>query len=346
MTQHSGRTSRLGGMRNPFGTRSRADLLAVVPLALVLFAALAAALSPRSGPLALGLVFEPQLFIAVGVVLVPVALLARARVLSAALLVVVVAGGALFGSDWISLPGSGAARHDLTVMTWNVQYGTRTPAENVAQLQGVTADIIALQEVEPDAAAAIDADPTLKARFPYRALTPRVGAWGLAILSRYPIENVDRAFPPAVLELTVDTPHGPVHVINGHPEHADIVTLSGFRLPVGYDGTTRDAAIAQIRTRVDVALSAGSRLLVLGDYNTSASEAEFATLTRGLRDTQAQVGEGPGWTWRPSRLTFLPFAYLRIDVQLTAGAIYPASTSVDCSLPGDHCRLFGDYEID
>jgi hypothetical protein len=30
----------------------------------------------------------------------------------------------------------------------------------------------------------------------------------------------------------------------------------------------------------------------------------------------------------------------------TRGSIYPASTWIDCSLPGDHCRLFGDYEID
>ena len=85
---------------------------------------------------------------------------------------------------------------------------------------------------------------------------------------------------------------------------------------------------------------------MLGDYNTSPREAEYAVLTAGLRDTQVEVGEGPGWTWRSSRLTFLPVGFLRIDMQLTAGSILPASTSIDCSLPGDHCRPSDDYEID
>jgi hypothetical protein len=58
------------------------------------------------------------------------------------------------------------------------------------------------------------------------------------------------------------------------------------------------------------------------------------------------VGQGPGWTWRPDELTFLPFGLIRIDLQLSGGAIRPSSTWVDCSLPGDHCRLFGAYEID
>jgi endonuclease/exonuclease/phosphatase family metal-dependent hydrolase len=101
-----------------------------------------------------------------------------------------------------------------------------------------------------------------------------------------------------------------------------------------------------VRTRIDSALAGGDRLLVLGDFNTAPSEAEYAVLTRGLRDTHTAVGEGPGWTWRPSGIDFLPFGFLRIDLQLTAGAIRPASTSIDCSLPGDHCRLLGDYEID
>jgi hypothetical protein len=42
----------------------------------------------------------------------------------------------------------------------------------------------------------------------------------------------------------------------------------------------------------------------------------------------------------------LNVAFLRIDLQLSAGPMRPASTSLDCSLQGDHCRLFGVYQID
>jgi vancomycin resistance protein VanJ len=266
--------------------------------------------------------------------------------LGVTLLVALVAGGALFGSEWVSLPGSGAVRHDLAVMTWNLQYGTRTPDQTAAELETVDVDLIALQELEPQPSAAVDRDPVIAARYPYRAMVPRELAAGVAILSRYPIEDVSSSQDPACLELLVETPQGPVRVIDAHPKHADISTVTPLQLPIAYDPSDRDAAIAAVRTRIDAAMDDGERLLVLGDYNTASTEPEYAVLTRGLRDTQVQVGEGPGWTWRPSRLTFLPVAFLRIDLQLTAGPIFPTSTSVECSLPGDHCRLFGDYEID
>ena len=330
--------------RTPF--RSRFDILAVLPALLVVFGLVAAVATPSSGPLALALVFEPHLFIVGLVALTPLAVLGRARTLALTLVVTLVCGGFLFGSEWISLPGSGAGRHDISVMTWNVQYGTRTPAEQTAQLDGVTTDLIALQEVEPDAAAAIEADATLTGRYPYRAMRPLTGAFGLAVLSRYPIEVVDSTEQPAVLELVVTTNRGSIRLINAHPRPPDMDTITPLRLPVGYNPARRDASIATIRSHIDAALAAGDRLLVLGDYNTSPREAEYAVLTAGLRDTQVQVGQGPGWTWRPSRLTFLHVGFLRIDMQLTAGAISAASTSIDCSLPGDHCRLLADYEID
>jgi vancomycin resistance protein VanJ len=356
LTTHSGGPSRLDGMDTPpgfghrtsfgLGRRSRWDLLAAVPGALVAFAIVALIVPPRSGPLALALVLEVHLFIVALAILTPIALLTRARVLGVALLVAIIAGGVLFGSEWVSLPGSAAVRHDLSVMTWNLQYGTRTPGQTAAELETVDVDLIALQELEPQPSAAVDRDPVIAAKYPYRALVPRELASGVAILSRYPIEDVSSSQDPACLELVVETPQGPVRVIDAHPKHADISTLTPLRLPIAYDPSDRDAAIATVRTRIDAAMDDGERLLVLGDYNTASSEPEYAVLTRGLRDTQVQVGEGPGWTWRPSRLTFLPVAFLRIDLQLTAGPIFPTSTSVECSLPGDHCRLFGDYEID
>ena len=328
------------------GRGSRWNLLAAIPAALVAFAVLAVALPPRSGPLVLALTLEEHLFIAVLALLAPVALLTRARLLGLALAVVVVAGGGLFGSEWISLPGAGATRRDLSVMSWNLQYGARTPAEAAAQLEGVTVDLIALQELEPDAAAAIEANPVIAARYPHREMEPKTGARGVAILSRYPIVKVDLPDLEAEIQLVLDTPRGQVRVIDAHPMPAAMETITPFRLPIDFNPTERDAAIALVRGSIDAASGAGERILVLGDFNTAPSEPENEVLTEGLRDTHLEVGMGPGWTWRPSRFTFLPVAFLRIDRQLTGGAIYPVSTSVDCSLPGDHCRLFGDYEID
>jgi vancomycin resistance protein VanJ len=348
MVQQVGPATLAGRIARAFrgAIRTHVDLLAIIPATLAAGVVLAAILPPRSGVAAMAMVFEPHLIIVAVVFLAPLAMWRRARTLASALAVVVIVGGCLFSSEWISLPGSGAGRHDLRVMTWNVQFGTRTPADQAAQLENVSADLVALQEVEPDASSAIAADPVLKAHFPYRALAPRPSAWGLVVLSRYPISNVVSTANPSCLDLFVSTPEGKIHVLTAHPAHAEIDTRTFLRLPVGYDPSDRDAAIAGIRARIDSALAAGDRLLVLGDFNTASSEPEYSVLTRGLRDTHLEVGEGPGWTWRPSRIDFLPFGFLRIDLQLTAGSIKPASTSIDCSLPGDHCRLFGDYEVD
>jgi endonuclease/exonuclease/phosphatase family metal-dependent hydrolase len=326
--------------------RSRFDLLAVIPLALVVYALLSIVVPLTFGPLAFVGVVEEQAFLFAILLLAPLALLARARSLAFGLVAAAVVGGLLFGSEWISLPGAGAGRADLTVMTWNLEYQIRTPEETVAQLQGVDADLVAIEEMEPDVAQAIQADPALTTRYPYRLMAPRRGAWGTGLLSRYPLSDTRASYPPACLEMLVATPRGPLRVIVGHPNHAALSTMSPLRVLVGYDSTNRDAEIASIREKIDASLAAGERLLVVGDFNTTPTEPAFRVLTKDLRDTHVEVGEGPGWTWRLGSLTFLPVGFLRIDLQLSAGAIRPTSTWMDCSLPGDHCRLFGTYEID
>ena len=318
--------------------------LTALPFVLAAFALVSEFLPLGVGPLGFVLVFEQQLILALLALLVPVLVATRARKLLLGFVTLALVFGGLFGSEWVSMPGSAAGRSDLTVMTWNLEYGTRTGPEAVAQLRTVTSDVVALEELEPHIATAIENDPTLASRYPYRLMAPRDWAWGVGLMSRYPISETVSIYPPACLEALVATPRGPVRVIVGHPRHASVHGL--FHVPLVYDPAPRDDRIAVIRGLIDTSLAAHERLLVVGDFNTTSSEPEYRLLTSGLRDTQVEVGEGPGWTWRPDELTFLPFGLIRIDLQLSAGAIRPTSTSVDCSMPGDHCRLFGSYEID
>jgi endonuclease/exonuclease/phosphatase (EEP) superfamily protein YafD len=321
-----------------------AVVLSVVAVGLSAFAVGSDVLPLGFGPLGFVVVFEEQLLVAVILLLVPITLASRTRHLLVGLAVSGLVFGGLFGSEWVSLPGSAAGRSDLSVMSWNLEYGTRTPSEAVGQLQDVDTDLIGLVELEPSISAAIEADPTLTARYPYRLMVPRDLAWGVGLMSRYPISDMVAVYPPAYLEALVTTPRGPVRVIVGHPRHASVRAL--FRVPIVYDPRPRDVQIETIRETIDASLASGDRLLVVGDFNTTTSEPEYRVLTKGLRDTHTEVGEGPGWTWRPDELTFLPFGLIRIDLQLSGGAIRPSSTRVDCSLPGDHCQLYGTYEID
>ena len=144
--------------------------------------------------------------------------------------------------------------------------------------------------------------------------------------------------------MLIQTPRGPLRLIDTHPMPAAM--SAGDLFPLSFDPTIRNRQIDVIRGHVEASLAAGETLLMVGDFNTSPTEGEYRVLTKGLRDTQVEIGEGPGWTWRPNRLEFTGVAFLRLDLQLTAGSIRPSSISVDCSHPGDHCQVVGGYEMD
>jgi endonuclease/exonuclease/phosphatase family metal-dependent hydrolase len=122
-----------------------------------------------------------------------------------------------------------------------------------------------------------------------------------------------------------------------HPLPARIATLARF--PVSLDTRGRDARITMIRSLVDQDLSAGRSVVVLGDVNTTEREPAYAELSEGLRDAHLDAGVGPGFTWRPPALAFLPFGLLRIDYAFVSPQFVVESTFTDCTLSSDHCRL-------
>ena len=110
-------------------------------------------------------------------------------------------------------------------------------------------------------------------------------------------------------------------------------------LPVGIDSTERDLAIERLRARIDDIGATGRPYIVAGDFNTAPTEPAYDRLTDGLLDVHREVGQGPGWTWRPSRLEGLGVGLLRIDFILAGAGAIPAAIAVDCGHPGDHCLV-------
>jgi vancomycin resistance protein VanJ len=298
-----------------------------------------AILRPEGGPLGVLQIVAPHMAL-VGLVFVPLALLGRRRGGVVATVALVAVSTIRFGGMWFSAPPAGPAAGALRidVATWNLEVESRPGAATTAFLEATTADIVGLQELQPDAAAAIDADPVLRTRFPYRELHPRDDVVGLGLLSRYPISNATFGLGPAIQEATLDLGSGrTVAVLNVHPLHADIATLGGTRLPIGLDVDQRNADLVAIRARVDTRIAAGRPVLLLGDMNTADSEPAFDRLAAGLRDVHAEVGEGTGWSWRPIRLEFLGLGLLRIDHVIASPAWQPVSIADICPPVGDHC---------
>jgi vancomycin resistance protein VanJ len=295
---------------------------------------------PEHGLLAILQVLAPHLAL-LGLLLIPISLLElrATSVVTAVLLGVVVS--LRFGGDWVSLPvASASGATNLRVISWNLEVASRPGVDSVSLIRGQEADLIALQELQPDTAAAIEADPALVARYPYRVLVPRHDVLGQGLLSRLPILDSIFALDPAVQEALVDLGGGrTLAVVNAHPYHADIEFLGMTNLPVGLDARIRNDDLDRIRGRVDARIAQGLPVVLLGDLNTAASEPALDRFVEGLREVHREVGFGTGWTWRPSRLEFLGIGLVRIDHVVVSPDIAPLSISGTCPPVGDHCMV-------
>ncbi|MES2638465.1 MAG: endonuclease/exonuclease/phosphatase family protein [Myxococcota bacterium] len=319
---------------------------AVYPAALIVLVGWTAVLPARAGPLALAGILLPHLCLA-ALVLVPVVLVWRDRALVIALGVLAVVVGLRFGPEWTSFPDAPAEGDLLRVVTWNLgRRGHAASAPVIDALLAEHADVVALQELKPGIAAALEADPRARAAWPYRHLAPDPHVVGMGLLSSLPLEASASFEDPVGIEARVSlgAVGGMLVVINAHPSPGRLHTLPGG-LPVDYDSAPRDAAITRLRARIDAHIVEGADLLVLGDFNVAPTEPGYRLLTTGLSDAHALAGTGPGWTWRPYSLVGLGLGLLRIDYVLGGPGVHPVGTRVRCEYVGDHCLVAATVEV-
>jgi vancomycin resistance protein VanJ len=298
-------------------------------------------LRPEGGPFAVLQIFAPHLALA-SLIAVPFALFVPTRRSALAIGALVLAVGLRFGGEWISVPPPPppADAIPLSVVTWNLEIESRPGADTAAMLRDRPADIVAVQELQPDAAAAIEADPVLTARYPYRALVARDDVGGMGILSRMPILESTLQLDPIIQQGTIDLGGGRhLAVVNAHPFHAEIESFGRTRLPVGIDPVRRNDDLAAVRGRIDTLIGQGLPVVMLGDLNTAASEPAFDRFTAGLRDVHREVGFGPGWTWRPIRFEILGIGLIAIDHIVVSPDVVPLSIAGECPSVGDHCLI-------
>ena len=206
---------------------------AFYPAAIVILLVSLPVLAPRSGPLALAAVLAMHLALA-AIVLVPLVFLRDARPLRVALIALAVISLSRFGSEWVSIPPVRAtdSTGELAILSWNLELGARAGEAAVDGLRGIDADVVALQELGPDHAAAIEADPELRTRFPYRELAPREGVEGMGLLSAYPIVRSALLTDPMAIEAVLD--------VDGRPLTSSAATRS--RAGSAWPGRCRSAS--------------------------------------------------------------------------------------------------------
>jgi len=314
---------------------------------------------PQVGPPALLAVFEPHL-LALGAVCGALALLltinernaqaSRIRLIAIAVIVVALVR---VGGEWWS-PGDNRARGEpsptetrLAIMSWNLEVESKSPKDVIDGIldirQPLRPQVVALQELTPAVADAIEASEEIDQRFPYRILEPRDGVRGMGILSSIPlVEGAYGAFPMLLTAGLVMPDGSRLDLVNAHPLPPKISTIAG--VPVGLDTRARDLDLRYVRAAADRAEDE-ERVLLVGDLNTTPFEPGFGIVADGLRDVHAEVASGTGFTWRPAFLERLNVGLLRIDHVLAGAALQPVAITEDCSLPGDHCRVTAVVDV-
>ena len=293
------------------------------------------------GPTALVGVLAPHLLLAcAGLALVGLAL-ARDRGATLAALAVLALLAVRHGSEFVSLPVAATPGDDqVSVLSWNLELGSGAASIVADVVIGHDADIVAIQELTPDAAAALEADGRIRDRYPYRILDPHPNVLGMGILSALPVLDVGATEDPPMMHASIESADGrTLHVIDVHPLPGQVALLPGTRLPTGFDPTQRDAALGLVREEIDAALATGDPVVVLGDFNVAPSEPGYARIATGLLDAHVEAGTGPGWTWRPSRFEGSDMALLRIDYVFASQDLRPSASTVDCRWSGDHCLV-------
>ncbi|MFB6977438.1 endonuclease/exonuclease/phosphatase family protein [Streptomyces scopuliridis] len=247
-----------------------------------------------------------------------------------ALLLPVVAWLNLFGGLLMDKSESGS---DLTVVSHNVGADNPDPAGTARDLAAAGADVLALEEITPQAKPLYE--KALAEAYPHHTVQGTVGLWSKLPLSDTRPVDIEMDYGPLAdtkpvdvkmaynraLRTTVATDQGPLAVYVAHLGSVRVLPRNGFWT----DSRDRGAqALAKA-----IAAEHNERVVLLGDLNGTMDDRAFAGITSRLRSAQDAAGDGFGFSW-PAK-----FPVARIDQILVRG-VEPESSWLLPATGSDH----------
>jgi vancomycin resistance protein VanJ len=265
-------------------------------------------------------------------VLLAGALWRRSASAVAALLLPTVVWLNLFGGLLVDKSHSGG---DLVVVSHNVGADNPDPAGTARDLATSGADLLALEEITPQAEATYAKE--LAQAYRYHVVRGTVGLWSRLPLSGTRTVDVamlgmagplaanlsaeERAATPRALRTTVATDKGPLAVYVAHLGSVRVMPRNGFWT------SQRDAGADDLGKAL--AAERNERVVLLGDLNGTTDDRAFAGITSRLRSVQDAAGDGFGFSWPAT------FPVARIDQILVRG-VRPESSWVLPATGSDH----------
>jgi vancomycin resistance protein VanJ len=277
-------------------------------------------------------------------VLLPIALLVRARQATFTTLLLLVAAVVLFGEEFVPhFPREVADDVPrLRVLSFNAHVDNRAFDVVERMVREQNPDIFAIQELSPEMAQHLN--DRLGEEYRYQILNPWTDPRGIGMWSRYPLIEAER-FDLELWEgwgqtAIVNVDGQPLYFINVHLW--PIGTLDRDQFARGLARQRQQA----ITLRDHVAAINGPVLLV-GDFNASPTNDSHRLMSEVMTDVWRQVAMGPGFTWpAPGSVNRFARPFLRIDYMWTKGAIQPLNIRVLPRAASDHLPLFAEFVIE
>ncbi|WBO61676.1 endonuclease/exonuclease/phosphatase family protein [Streptomyces camelliae] len=310
------------------GPWKRGPVLAALALLLGLLMLLHPQITDRGGLGSLVETFLPWFGLFIPVLLAG-ALWRRSASAVVALLLPVMVWLSLFGG---LLSDKSHPRSDLTVASHNVDADNPDPAGTARDLAASGADVLALEEITPQAKPLYEKG--LAKEYPYHTVLGTVGLWSkLPLSDTQPIDIVDygpladtkpgdkKVAANRALRTTVATDHGPLTMYVAHLGSVRVNPKSGFWT------ASRDIGVQALGKAI--AADPSKRMVLLGDLNGTMDDRAFNGITSQMHSAQEAAGNGFGFTW-PAH-----FPVVRID-QILVHGVEPTSSWVLPATGSDH----------
>ncbi len=207
----------------------------------------------------------------------------------------------------------------ITVMTYNTMGYNKHPESVVDAILASGVDVVALQELNPGVAQAIQ--QRLASKYPYQQLDPQEDVNGSGVISRYPLRLSDERLPgawvgtPQIVFVTL-AGKSSITILNAHA----FATHPGA--PEYIQGSISDRE-QQARAIKDFVETHPEPVIAAVDFNSTSQNATYPIVTSVLSDAWAEAGWGMGHTFpgvlssSGARLTVagmnVPTWLLRID---------------------------------
>jgi endonuclease/exonuclease/phosphatase family metal-dependent hydrolase len=241
----------------------------------------------------------------------------------------------------VSVVAPGQEEVDLRVMTFNIQSGIQGLDKVADVIRSAGPDIVALQEVDvrSQRASGLDQPAVLAERTGlryyahFRTTSLFGGDYGVALLSRFPLESV-RQHPLPVAEGT--EPRTLAHAL---------VKVNGQEVSVYVTHLTRRPFNNAIRVRQSAAIMAlvsqdPRPKLLMGDMNDTPESNSLRLFKRELMDVFAQRGEGSDITYP---LPIIPS--LRLDYVLASERFMARRSKVLRVKASDHYPVVAELTL-